>query len=353
MINFYTQVNVNETFNQEVLLEMFFAWMNATKINKMETLNYQNEVSYICDEEKKKLRIEDFKENKVFGVQFTTSDNNRHAQFVVEVMYDYGNQTLGLGFYKEMLKDSTYFPSMNLPKIFIQLLQSSYVLSDNELVIKNEPHFYQRKEFSALLKSKLQLPMVVLKKNQRCLVNPFILAERLFGLAHVVCVNTKEEPTMEIYYPNKGLQSISLQKEPEMMNVCYDMLLDYCIQTNTQSYTFDELVSARMYHSQMDSKELEQYYDESLKELKEEVNEYNQLFQQTFDEYQRLKKEKEALENYVAILKKEKLLVATDNVEQKQKLILDLLGEALKTCNVKNGDRYRRKDIILSILEEV
>ena len=65
MINFYTQVNVNETFDQEVLLEMFFAWMNATKINKMDTLNYQNEVSYICEEEKKKLRIEDFKENKM------------------------------------------------------------------------------------------------------------------------------------------------------------------------------------------------------------------------------------------------------------------------------------------------
>ena len=125
MINFYTKVNVDETFNQETLLEMFFVWMNSTKINKMETLNYQNEVSYVCEEEKKKLRIEDFKENKVFGIQFTTSDNNRHAQFVVETMFDYGNQTLDLGFYKEMLKDSTYFPSMNLPKIFIQLLQSS------------------------------------------------------------------------------------------------------------------------------------------------------------------------------------------------------------------------------------
>jgi hypothetical protein len=64
-------------------------------------------------------------------------------------------------------------------------------------------------------------------------------------------------------------------------------------------------------------------------------------------------KEKEELEAYVSLLKKEKLLVAKDNVEQKQKLILDLLGETLKTCNVKNGDRYRRKDIILSILEEV
>ena len=31
--------------------------------------------------------------NDIFGIQFTTSDNNRHAQFVVETMFDYGNQT--------------------------------------------------------------------------------------------------------------------------------------------------------------------------------------------------------------------------------------------------------------------
>ena len=54
--------------------------------------------------------------------------------------------------------------------------------------------------------------------------------------------------------------------------------------------------------------------------------------------------EKETLENYVAILKKEKLLVATDNVEQKQKLI------ALQGFTDLEIAHYKADNILLEIL---
>ena len=357
MINYYTQVNVNETFNQEILLEMFFMWMETSKRNKMKTVKYQNEASYTCEEGKKKLCIKDFKHNKVFGIQFTTKDNNKHARFVVEIMYDYGNQTMGLSFYKEMLEDSIYFPSIDIPKIFTQLLQSSYVEKDGELAIVNEPYTYTQEQLEALLNTESELPLVVLKDAKNKLIKePNKLAERLFGLAHVICVDTKKESSLQIYYPNQDVETIEDYPNSQLLNICYNLCLDASIEEHSQNYTFNELVKVQLQQEKATSEELEEYYKSEQKQLEEEVAELKGKYQQINEEYLALLEENEKLASQTAYLNKQILLTAKENVEEKRekiKKIIEICAKNHQPDGKDKNERYRKTDIINSIMEDM
>ena len=78
MISYCTQVNVNHDFNQNILIDMFLNWLDHSK-NKINNLNYDYSSSFEYKEERKCLKIEDFNEVGVLGIQFTTSDNYKKA----------------------------------------------------------------------------------------------------------------------------------------------------------------------------------------------------------------------------------------------------------------------------------
>ena len=349
MISYYTQVNVQHNFNRELLLEMFFSWLENSK-NKIDHLEYHHENSFVYKEERKTLKIEDFNEYGVFGIQFTTSDNYKKAQFVVEIMFDESNHRLDLGFYKELNEDSRYISAISLPKIFVQLLQSDYILSDHQLKIQDQPIFLSYREYKQLMKHHFQLPLVVLIRNQKCIVNPFRLAEKLFGLAHVICVRCHDELSMKINYPNKDIEIIDSQNENKMIKQCYDAVLNYSIQEYTQSYMFDELVKARLHQEKASSEELENFYQESVLETQKEVNEYKELYQQTLDEYQTLCKKKEELEEYLKSMNNEVILSMNTNDSYKQELILEIIQKTLK--NLDATKVYRKREVLTSILKE-
>ena len=122
MIKYTAQVHVKKSFHRDILLSMFFQWLQTSK-NRMEHFRYTNENPFVVRENRKCLKIEDFVEAKILGIQFTTSDNYKNAQFVVEVMYHYENQMLNLVFYKELNMDSKYIEAISVPKIFDMLLK--------------------------------------------------------------------------------------------------------------------------------------------------------------------------------------------------------------------------------------
>lgn len=349
MIQYYAHVQVNDSFNRQVLLKFLFDWMANSK-NKMESLNYQNEDSFIYKENRKILKIEYFKEADTLGIQFTTSDNYKKIQFVVEVMYNIINQTLDLGFYKELKVDSRYIEAISIPNLFVELLDSEYVLPDHSLKILKEPRFLSRKQLSEVYQDLPQLPLIILTKKERCLVNPFSLAKRCFGLAHVICLKTDKQPEIKVHYSNGNWISFPWMKESQLIKACYAEVLNDSVQEHAQSYMFDELLKSRLQEEMSVSTELENYYQVSVQEISQEVEEYRQIQKELMTEMEQLKKKKEKLERDVLALGKDTLFVTNENNPEKKELLLELIKKTLRSLN--NNEIYRREDVCASILKE-
>ena len=82
------------------------------------------------------------------------------------------------------------------------------------------------KEYLELIKKNYDLPLVILTKNEKCCVNPFKLAEKVFGMAHVICVHTKRhEPSIQIYYPNHEFETI----DSTILNETYKRIVNESI----------------------------------------------------------------------------------------------------------------------------
>lgn len=349
MISYYTHLNTKNNFNKEILFSYFFDWLQTSK-NKMVDLKYSNENSFEYKENRKCLKIEDFHEYHILGIQFITSDNYKKTQFIVEIIYDYVNQTIDLRFEKELNEDSKYISAISLPKIFTQLIQSPFIQNDCNLKIQEEPYFTNFNGYKELLKQEYQLPLIILNRNKKCCVNPLKLANKVLGMAHVVCVNTsKYSSDMRIYYPNQEFEYIHGKKESDFMMECYKRMLEYSIQENDQYASFDQFIQRRLHLEHQSYKELENYYVHEYESLKNEVKEYEQLLNEMQEQYQELLNKKEHFEQ-INQIDKEQILTMKEIDLDKQNILIALIHKTLRS--LADTEVYRKRDILTSILKE-
>ncbi len=349
MIKYTTQVHVKKSFHREILLSMFFQWLQTSK-NRMEHFRYTNENPFVLRENRKCLKIEDFVEAKILGIQFTTSDNYKNAQFVVEVMYHYENQMLNLVFYKELNMDSKYIEAISVPKIFDMLLKSDFIENDGNLKIQNAPMFLTETEYKKLFSSKGRLPWVVLRRNKKCIVNPVMLAQRLFGLAHVICVYSKREMDMQIFFQDEIVENGIIGTEKQMIRSCFEKILNYAIEQQAQYYSFEDLVQSKLYQQMINNDELNNYYKESVEQMIQEVEEYRELYQMTLSQFNSLKAQKKEYEDLLNRFQKENILISSNQEHEKRELVIRLIQKKLNALN--NNEVYRRRDVLQSISEE-
>ena len=83
------------------------------------------------------------------------------------------------------------------------ILGSNYIQKNHDLPIQSTPHFINERTVNQLLKKSYHLPIIILYKNKKCLVNPFILNQELYGKCHIIVIPTNKEINyVQINYPN-------------------------------------------------------------------------------------------------------------------------------------------------------
>lgn len=348
-MNYFVCHQVKDSFHREILLSMFFEWLNHSK-NRMNHLKYHNESSFVYQEGRKTLKIEDFHELNIFAIQFTTSDNDKNAQFVVELLYNELNHTLSMSFSKELVEDSRYIEAISIPKIFVSLLHSDYICSDGELKIIDEPRFFTRRELNQLNLSEFRLPVIVLGRNKKCAVNPFRLAQRMFGLAHIFCVYTNKEPDMTIYTPDNKILQVEISSESKMIRTCFEQVLQESFTHISKLDTFDGMMNTRLHHQVSSSHEISSYYKESLEAVQNEIEELKLLLQLSQDHQKELERQKSELENMTKTMHKESILAASEKSAAKKELLIHLMK--IKIRDLDGNEIYRRRDVLESILQE-
>ena len=355
MLCYSTLVDVSEEFNKDILLNYYFEWLNSTR-NKMEGLSYNHESSFVYEVKNKKLRIEDFKEHSLFGIYFSTRDNEKNYEFNVEILYNYDYSTLTLNFYKMMHEDSTNVASLSLPRIFKTLISSEYILKDYNLRLKAEPYFFDQNRYEKVMQTPHDFPVVVLTKNKKCLLHPYNLAEGLFTIGHVVVVNTNQKPTATIYYPDGSEENIDKYPEKYMTNLICEKARNYVLDNNLQYLTFDDYMRLRLETIHNEKKEslqeFESYFDTEITDLTHQVTKLKQDYELYYQQFNKLTKQKEELETQVYSQNKEPLLISKDkDITKKMELLLDIMNTTLR--DLPDEETYRKRDILLSIKEEL
>ena len=355
MLCYSTLVDVSDEFNKDILLKYYFEWLDTTR-NKMEGLDYNYQTSFVYEVKNKKIRIEDFHEHHIFGIYFSTRDNEKNFEFNVEILYNYNYSSLLLNFYKKMHEDSKDVSALSIPRIFRALLSSEYILKDYNLRIKNEPYFFDNNRYEKVMQTPHDFPIVVLTKNKKCLVHPYNLAEGLFTIGHVLVVNTNQKPTVTIYYPDGNKESIEHYPEKYMISLISDRVRNYVLDNNLQYLTFDDYMRLRLENIHNEKKEslheFESYFDTEITDLKHQVSKLRENFENEYKKFEILTKQKEELEAKLFSQNKTPLLISKDkDISKKQELLIDIMNETLR--DLPNEETYRKRDILLSVKEEL
>ena len=90
-----------------------------------------------------------------------------------------------------------------------------------------------------LLKKSYHLPIIILYKNKKCLVNPFILNQELYGMCHIIVIPTNKEINyVQINYPNNEKEKLFYEKK--FIQTLIQHIRYYMLQEN-EFYSFSEL----------------------------------------------------------------------------------------------------------------
>jgi len=348
MYSYFTSVIMNESFDDQQLINMFIDWLETTKRNKMEGLNYCQEDDFEYEIDKKRIKIKKFSHRDVLCIQFSTSSNRKDTQFIVECVYYPTSQQLDLYFKKEFTENSRFIPGNNMPNIFKTLLTSDFV---QEEYITNKPSFVPYHVYRELKKQIQILPVVILWRNERCCLDPFLLSNDVLGLAKVICVPTKQEPFIQILYPNKQMETIEFDGKNKTTKVIIEKLQNYVISHHV-TCTYDDLNREVL---QLDHQEYRQYNLEIAEDTEEQIaqleKEIKELEQENKDLIKFRGESNKEIENLEWLLRNHQRpsLLFSSTLDNKvyQQLILKLIKDEI--VRLSNGKRYRRKDILEAI----
>ena len=299
MLFYYTKVQVNELMTPSLLIEQVIYWIQHTK-NKMKDLNYDHSLYYSLKEKHKSLEIKDFKTKNILGIQFITDHNYKKNQFTIEILYHYQQEILELSFYKEISNESKYISKISIPKIFPMILESNYIQKDHDLSIQSTPHFINERTVNQLLKKSYHLPIIILYKNKKCLVNPFILNQELYGMCHIIVIPTNKEINyVQINYPNNEKEKLFYEKN--FIQTLIQHIRYYMLQEN-EFYSFSELQQFEL---------LQSYQDDAISSVEVQelfLNEIKNIEKDIIDLQKEYQNKKDILENYFSDIRVKNIL---------------------------------------------
>lgn len=171
MLCYHTELNMNTDFNEDILYAMFFEWLQNTR-NIMEGLVFDNQLPFSYQIHHKRVFIQEFPHYDKLVIHFITNDNEENNRFTVEIIYSKREHKLELNFSITMADESTDVTHIAIPNIFRLLINSSYTLKDQSLLIHDLPFLRTYQEYQSLDVTKHKLPFVVLHlndENKTCL----------------------------------------------------------------------------------------------------------------------------------------------------------------------------------------
>lgn len=376
-----SKIPVSESCTPDVFVGQAIEWVLGSKNYSFDPFSWDQTSEYVkFGNDGEVFQVGQFENNTICAIHFSATDN-RSITWTTDFILDVEKSVLAFQLYREAPSNASFIPkAFSLPYLVNKLIVAGYAGLDSELKISSKPRKIGIRDIdwvtSIMLRQKeYNLPIVYLScmSNGMCVVNPYNLAEKLNGVAHVLfegdreisyslCDSTQSQnPYMgaiQIYYPNGSSRILPSQltgtegiKVHAVVNAVFNHLNQLRVEDR---FSWSQLQSTKL-RSQLrltiekkeeDSKnynDLEQMYEQLLSEKDSQIKRLNdQLFSANATN--------EQLELRLSSLANTPVLVIGEEQDlyplEQQALLLEILEKELS--NVKSCSR--KAHIIASLL---
>jgi hypothetical protein len=341
MLSYYTYLYVNNHFNKDLLLDMLFKWMYQSQY-QIEKLVYNNEEEFFYECNNIELHITDFKEQSMFSIVI-----KEEKQLFIDIEYSYISHIIYLRQYNHSLDD--------IPQIFKTIIESRYIISDGQLKNYSNPLFITKKHYKIIKDYRYYMPIVLLYRHKKCCLNPTLLAKKIEGIGHVVCIfnkNKELKKRIKIIYPNNEIEILeNNRRESVMINNIYQRIRNYMILQYDQYNSFDDLIRLRLdsLHNQeiQSVKEFKAFFTNEIANLEHDIEELEKEFELKKQEYKELEMMSQELSSDLDKYNQESIM----KMNKKDKNYSDYLDTLINNSinDLADSEVYRKRDILTSI----
>ena len=230
------------------------------------------------------------------------------------------------------------------------ILESNYIQKDHDLSIQSTPHFINERTVNQLLKKSYHLPIIILYKNKKCLVNPCILNQELYGMCHIIVIPTNKEVNyVQINYPNHEKEKIFYEKS--FLQTLIQHIRYYMLQEN-EFYSFSELQQFELLQSYQDdalsSVEVQELFLNEIKNIENDIIDLQKEYQNKKDILEKLTNINQEYHHLLKQYDESPLItIHQDNYKEYQDFIFSIIHKTL--MNLSPDDTYRKRDLLKSI----
>lgn len=213
-----------------------------------------------------------FEDGVICAVRLCSVDG-RLAQWTADFILDTENKILAFQLYREALPDVAHIRrEFSLPVLVQDVIAADFARKDENLDITDKPHLLHTEDASwvadiILRKQIYSLPIVYIscEYEGHCVVNPYMLAEKLNGVAHVLYETTRElsfslksltdgknpyAGAIEIFYPNGKRRILPRQLQGSHSKKVYSIVntvIEHMAQLHIDSrYSLTQLQSNKL-----------------------------------------------------------------------------------------------------------
>lgn len=375
------RIPVIREFTPDAFVSLAIEWITGSRNYNFDSFTWDGSAEFTRIGENRELfQVGLFEKQSICAVHFSAIDN-RSINWTTDFILDYANGILAFQLYRDAPAEIDYVHrAFSLPLLVKRIISAGYVASDNGLNVTSTPITIHEEDTDNIAKMMLReviynMPVVYMscESDGHCVVNPYMVAEKLNGVAHVIFETARSisyglrdktkginpyAGAIEIYYPNGNRRIVPSQlsgthshKVYTIVNTVFEHLNQLRVEdrfswSQLQVNKLRNQLSTALQKREQDSQEyavLEHTYEELLKEKDSQLQRLSdQLFSANNTNAQ--------LEAQLSSVERTPVLAVGEEQDlypfEQQSLLIELLEKELRSV----ANNSRKQHILSSLI---
>lgn len=194
-----SRIPVSGELTADAFVTLAIEWVTNSRNYSFDPFGWDGSPDYTCVGKKQEIfQVGLFDEGAVCAVHFKAVDN-REISWTTDFILDCANHILAFQLYRDAPEDVDYVhPVFSLPVLVRKIISAGYAASDKGLEVTDKPILARDEDADDMARIILRetvynMPVVYMscESDGHCVVNPYMVAEKLNGVAHVVFETTR------------------------------------------------------------------------------------------------------------------------------------------------------------------
>ena len=189
-----SRIPVSKSCTPAVFVGLAIEWVTDSYNYEFEPFAWDGSPEFTCTGKKGEIfQVGLFEDGSVCAVHFTSTDN-RSIKWTTDYILDVENGVLAFQLYRDAPPNIDYVhKAFSLPLLIKKIISSGYSALDNGIEVTSKPILIHDEDIDwvanmILRGTSYSLPVVYMscETDGHCVVNPYMVAEKLNGVAHVL-----------------------------------------------------------------------------------------------------------------------------------------------------------------------